>query len=225
MPYKSKVFISKTDEFSSYIAIARAFKSLEIRFNFKKAVIKINLCSLKCRETGATSDPIVVEQIVKLLNENNVSVYLVESNSNSKNADLAFDYLGFRRLEKKYDVKCVNLSNEPYSVKKIDGFYLKSLKIPKIMETSEFFITHPKLKTHSGMKVRITGALKNQFGCLMERNKAVYHSSIHEVIADVNLVFSPNLAVPTSPVSRKRSSTLSGITPCNSCHARAYTSS
>ena len=45
------------------------------------------------------------------------------------------------------------------------------------------------------MKVRLTGALKNQFGCLMEKNKAVYHPAIHEVIADVNQVFTPDLTL------------------------------
>lgn len=195
MSAKSKIFIANTDEFSSHLALKRAFCSLGVKLNFDSVAIKLNLCSLKLRETGATSDPIIVEQLVKFLNENNIQVRLVESDSSSKNADLAFAYLGFKSLEKKYNVKCVNLSKDEFSVKKIDGYYLKSVKVPKTLENSDFFITHPKLKTHSSMKVRLTGALKNQFGCIMEKNKAMYHLAIHEVIADVNQVFTPNLTI------------------------------
>lgn len=191
----SKIFVSRTTESNVYQAIIKAFDFFKIDFHFNIAVIKLNFCSLKLRETGATSDPIVVEQMIKVFNEHNVSVRLVESNSASKDADLAFDYLGFRSLERRYDVKCVNLSRDEFSVKKIDGYYLKSIKIPKTLEAADFFITHPKLKTHCSLKVHMTGALKNQFGCLMDRNKEKYHSRIHEVIADVNEAIKPDLTV------------------------------
>lgn len=187
----STVFVSRTDEFNVYQALRKSFDFLKIDFNFEIAVVKLNLCSLKLRETGATSDPIVVERLVKFLNEKEVSVRLVESDSASKDADLAFKYLGFKKLERKYDVKCVNLSQDEFSIKKIDGYYLKSVKVPKTIETADFFITHPKLKTHFSMKVYLTGALKNQFGCLMEKNKSIYHPVIHEVIVDVNQAFTP----------------------------------
>jgi uncharacterized protein (DUF362 family) len=197
----SKVFVSDTDEFGSYEAIKKAFRFLGVNLNFKNVAIKLNLCSLKPRESGAISDLIVVEQLVKLLNDNGVSVRLVESNSGSKDADLAFEYLGFKDLEKKYDVKCVNLSKESFSVKNLDGYYLKKVRIPKTLENTEFFISHPKLKTHSSMKVRVTGSLKNQFGCLTGNNKAIYHPFIHEVIADINTVFHPNLTIMDSIIA------------------------
>jgi uncharacterized protein (DUF362 family) len=189
------VFVSGTDEFNVYNSIRKHMRSLKVDFSFKIAVIKLNLCSLKLRETGATSDPIVVEQIVKFLNEQGVGVKLVESNSASKDADLAFKYLGFKQLEKKYDVKCVNLSRDSFETKKIDGYHLKSIRVPQTIGTAEFFISQPKLKTHPSMRVHLTGALKNQFGCLMEKNKAVHHPFIHEVIADVNLAFKPDLTI------------------------------
>ena len=195
MSATSKIFLANTDEFRSYNAFKRAFYALGVKLNFDSAVIKLNLCSLKSRETGATSDPIVVEQLVKFLNDNNIQVRLVESDSASKNADLAFAYLGFKILEKKYDVKCVNLSKDEFSIKKIDGYYFKSVKVPKTLENAEFFITHPKLKTHTSMKVHFTGALKNQFGCLMKKNKASYHPAIHEIIADVNQIFTSDLTI------------------------------
>ena len=192
---ESKIFVSRTDEYNAYNALKRIFNFFRIKLTFDTAAIKLNLCSLKSRETGATSDPIVVEQLVKILNENGVKVRLIESNSSSKNADLAFKYLGFKKLEEKYDVRCINISRDDFSLRKINGYYLKTVKIPKAIETCDFFITHPKLKTHSSMKLHITGALKNQFGCLIEKEKAKYHSMIHEIIADMNTAFTPDFII------------------------------
>jgi len=175
--------------------LKEAFTFFKVRFNFDVVAIKLNLCSLKLRETGATSDPMVVEQMVRILNENGVRVRLVESDSSMKDADLAFKYLGFKKLEKKYEVECVNLSKDEFSIKKIDGYFLKSVKMPRSIENADFFITHPKLKTHSDVKVRLTGALKNQFGCLIKKKKSIYHPMIHEIIAEVNQAFIPDLTI------------------------------
>jgi uncharacterized protein (DUF362 family) len=191
----SDIIVSQTDEYNVYQVLSRTFEFLRISVHPGIAVVKLNLCSLKSRETGATSDSFVVEQLVKFLNEKGVIVKLVESDSASKDADLAFKYLGFKNLERRYDVKCVNLSKDDYTIKQIDGYYLKSVKVPKTMETADLFITHPKLKTHSSLKVYVTGALKNQFGCLMDRDKALHHPKIHEVIVDANLAFRPDLTI------------------------------
>ena len=191
----SEIFIRRTNEFGVYEALKEAFIFFKVGFNFDVVAVKLNLCTLKLRETGATSDPIVVEQLVRLLNENNVQVRLVESDSAGKDADLAFKYLGFKKLEKKYEVECVNLSKDEFSIRKTDGYYLKSIKMPQTIENADFFISHPKLKTHCGMKIRLTGALKNQFGCLMKKRKSFYHPKIHEIIADVNQAFTPGLII------------------------------
>lgn len=201
MNRKSIVLISGTNEFDAYYAIKKAFDFFKIKLNLDRVAIKLNLCSVKFRETGATSDLIVVEHLVRFLNERGIRVSLVESNSGSKNADLAFEYLGFKKLEKKYDVKCVNLSRDDYIIKKIDGYFLNKVKIPRTLESADYFITHPKLKTHSSMKLHITGALKNQFGCLMKLKKESYHTMIHEVIADVNQAFTPDFTIMDSIIA------------------------
>jgi uncharacterized protein (DUF362 family) len=213
----SEIYVYGTNEFKVYDSLKDIFSHLKIKLNFDIAAVKLNLCSIKLRETGATSDPIVVEQLIRFLNEHGIHVNLVESDSSSKNADLAFKYLGFKRMEEKYDVKCINLSRDTYSVKRIDGYYLKSIKVPKTIEDADIFITHPKLKTHSSLNVYITGALKNQFGCLMDRDKASYHPKIHEVIADVNLAFRPDLTIMDGIIA------MTGYGPTNGTPVRLNT--
>jgi len=205
----SSVFIARANEFDVDQALRRAFGFFKLHFKSEAVAIKLNLCSLKLRETAATSDPLVVEQLVKVLNEYGATVRLVESDSTDTDVDLAFDYLGFKALEKKYDVKCVNISRDSYSRKMIDGYHLKSVKVSKTIEEAGFFISHPKLKTHTMLS--LTAALKNQFGCIMKARKSVFHPHIHEVISDVNLAFKPDLVVMDGIIAMTKYGPTQGI--------------
>jgi len=52
---KSRIFVSKTNKFKLYEALAQVFNFFTIKLNFDFIAIKLNLCSLKLRETDATS--------------------------------------------------------------------------------------------------------------------------------------------------------------------------
>jgi uncharacterized protein (DUF362 family) len=48
-------------------------------------------------------------------------------------------------------------------------------------------------KTHE--LTEITGALKNQFGCLPRKDKVVYHPHINKAIVDANRLIQPDLCI------------------------------
>lgn len=187
------MLVTRGNELTTYPALEKAAQLWGLSFKSRDVVIKLNLCALKSPESGATSDPAVVEEIVKFLIDRGSRVYLVESNSSATDADLAFKYLGFKQFEKNYDVKCINLSDDDFTIHQINGYYLKKVAVSKTIENADLFISHPKLKMHS--KISFTGALKNQFGCLRRANKHIYHPRIHDVIADANLVFKPHFVI------------------------------
>jgi len=189
----SKVLVVRGTELSVYSALEKTAKLWGLSLKSRNVVIKLNLCELRGPETGTTSDPAVVEEIVKFLIDHGSKVKLIESNSSATDADLAFRYLGFKQLEKKYDVACINLSTDDFITRAIDGYYLKNVKVSKTIDDADLFISHPKLKMHS--TVILTGALKNQFGCLRGANKYIYHSKIHDVVADANIVFRPHFII------------------------------
>lgn len=161
-----------------------------------RVLIKPNLCSIKSHETGTTTDPRIVEEIIKYLkNTFDVSdISIVESDGSQVLADLAFELLGYRRIADKLDVKLVNLSKVPFSIKIFpENVFVKKIKVPEIFQEVDFFISVPKIKTH--MDCYMTCALKNQYGCNPYWRKTIYHKHLDDAIVDFNAAFKPDMVV------------------------------
>lgn len=199
--HKNQILISKVkDAKDIYACIKRGFDSMgDLKLGSDSVVvIKPNLCCIKSPETGATTDPRVAEGIIRCLkNEYNVtSIYVVESDGSQVLADMAFKLLGYERLSKRLDVKLVNLSKSPFSIKVFpENAFLKKIRFPHIMEEPSFFISVPKIKTHGELGVLLTSALKNQFGCNPNPHKSKLHKRLHDAIVDLNVAFKPDLVV------------------------------
>src|SRR4030066_2251354 len=112
------------DSSEIYEKIKKGFELIGIpKFKSNDIVaIKPNLCCIKGPETGATTDPLVVEGIIRYLqNEFKISdISIVESDGTQLLADMAFKLLGYESLSRRMNVKCVNLSKAPFSYKVFD---------------------------------------------------------------------------------------------------------
>jgi len=175
-------------------------------------VIKPNLCCIKGSETGATTDPKVVEGIIKYLKNNfGVSdIFIVESDGTQVLADMAFKLLGYESLSKRLNVKLVNLSKAPFSSKAFnENFFLKKIDIPHIIEGASYLISVPKIKTHT--LCSFGGTMKNQYGCNPYPKKSIYHKKIHDSIVDLNVAFKPDLVVVDGIVAMEGSGPTDGI--------------
>jgi uncharacterized protein (DUF362 family) len=161
-----------------------------------KVLIKPNLCSIKSHETGITTDPKIVEELIKYLKSTfNISdISIVESDGTQVLADLAFELLGYRRLSERLNVKLANLSKVPFSIRTFpENSFIKKIKIPDLFQDADFFISVPKIKTH--MDCYMTCALKNQYGCNPYWFKKSYHKRLNDAIVDVNTAFKPDMIV------------------------------
>ena len=163
-------------------------------------IIKPNICADVVKTGFAVTDVKVVEALIHLvLNEDrNLSVKIVESNSESKFADEAFEKFGYKGLEEKmtklgFDVSLVNLSHSPTIPVKLDGLYFKNPEIPDLITGSEYFVSMAVAKTH--YLTFITGTLKNLFGLLPRKDQSFYHANINEVIVDLNRLVRPDLCI------------------------------
>jgi len=159
-------------------------------------VIKPNLCAIKTPETGTTTDVRVVEAIANELKRRfGVSdISIVESDGTQVLADMAFKLLGYERVLSGLDVKLVNLSKAPFSEREFpDNVFIRKLKVPRIIEEADFFISVPKIKTHADCM--FTGVLKNQYGCNPYPRKTIYHKRLDDAIVDFSLIFRPNMIV------------------------------
>lgn len=169
--------------------------------NLKSPVlVKPNLCTIK-DGTGATvTDIEVVKTIIDLLlqEDESLSIRIIETDSQSKYAQEAFDFFGYTEYCEEMqqigaDVATLDQSNTPLAKIQFDGEYFKDPELPEILSKPHHFISVATAKTH--YLSYITGALKNLFGVLPRKDMAVYHSKIHEVITDLTRILKPNLNI------------------------------
>jgi uncharacterized protein (DUF362 family) len=160
-----------------------------------RVLIKVNFITTETWDTGATTDPIVVEAIIRKLKDLAVQVFVVESDATMTNADKAFEATGMGEMCKRNDVQCLNLRHvkERVKIDIPDGLTLQSITAPRIV-TESAIISAAKLKTHTSTKVTL--GMKNMFGLLPDKFKGKYHAKgISKVIVDINTVLKPTLTV------------------------------
>jgi uncharacterized protein (DUF362 family) len=160
-----------------------------------KVLVKVNFITVKTWDTGATTDPVMVEAIIRKLRELPVEVCVVESDATVTSADKAFEATGMKDMCLRNGVECINLRGEKDKVELDvpDGKTLKKIKVPRIVAESAV-ISAAKLKTH--WTTGVTLGMKNMFGLLPDKFKARYHlKGINKVIVDINTVLRPALTV------------------------------
>lgn len=180
---------------------APVFKALDLidykspLVGYNTVLIKVNFITDKSWDTGATTDPIVVEAIIKKLEDLPVKIYVVESDATITNADKAFEATGMKDMCMRNGVEWLNLRHVKDKVKLEvpNGEALKSITVPRLV-TESAVISAAKLKTH--INTTVTLGMKNMFGLLPDKFKGKYHTKgISKVVVDINTVLKPTLTV------------------------------
>jgi uncharacterized protein (DUF362 family) len=180
---------------------APVFKALDLidyknaLAGYDKVLIKVNFITDKTWDTGATTDPIVVEAIIEKLKDLPVKVYVVESDATITNADKAFEATGMKDMCSRNGVEWINLRHvkDRVTLAIPNGEALKSITVPRLV-TESAVISAAKLKTHSDTDVTL--GMKNMFGLLPDKFKGKYHlKGISNVVVDINTVLKPALTV------------------------------
>jgi uncharacterized protein (DUF362 family) len=162
---------------------------------WNRALIKVNFITTKNWETGATTDPIVVEAIINKLRDIGVEALVVESDATMTNADKACVASGMKDMCDRVDARFINLRHEAEKIelKVPNPMTLDTIKVPKII-TESAIISAAKLKTH--VETGVTLGMKNMFGLLPDKFKGKYHvRGMDKVIIDINTVLKPTLTV------------------------------
>lgn len=200
MPDAVAIVRCKGDEYSASLK-----EGLEliggIRSGGLPVLVKPNLCVSKTSSSDAVTSPKLVKAVIDSVLEADAgsSISIVESDSDSKWVDEAYRNFGYVDMVDNYraaghDVRLVNLSSEP-AVEVSPSFLSEPLHLPKMLLEHHryFFVSVAKAKTHP--LTEITGALKNQFGCIPRKDKPVYHRSLDKAIVEVNHHITPSLCV------------------------------
>ncbi len=156
---------------------------------------------------GAVTSPWALEGVVRTIRDWVGKINVVESDQVVVNVEKAFRLDRMDRLCRDYDLTWVNMTEAPMrTVPLPNGRVLKELTVPEILLRTKL-VTVPVIKTHN--KTVITGAVKNQWGCLpMFRHN--YHLVLDAALADINSVARPCFAMMDASVGLEGNSPKSG---------------
>lgn len=171
-------------------------------------VVKLNLSSIQ-QETipASNTDPRLIEALCRLLRDLGARIKLVEADGLRYSAEEAFALNGTREMAEKYGAEVINLSQDrmqPYNHPLLEGS-----KLPETVANAEYFITMPVLKTHA--LTQISGALKNQWGCVPRYDRILLHKHLDQLIADLNAYFQPNFCLMDGLIAMEGRGPTSGV--------------
>ena len=193
---KSRVAIVKGER--GYEPVFKALDLIDYKSAFSgydTVLIKVNFITVDKWDTGATTDPLVVEAIITRLKDLPVQIYVVESDATMTNANEAFEVTGMKEMSERNGVQCLNLRylKDRVNIDIPNGEALKSISVPRIV-TESAIVSAAKLKTH--MSTKVTLGMKNMFGLLPDKDKWKYHAKgISKVIVDINTALKPALTI------------------------------
>ena len=172
-------------------------------------LIKPNLCTISDNTGYSVTRVEVVKSLVELLlqTDENLSIKIVESDSQSKFAEEVFEKFGYKQLcddmkDSGFDVGTVDLSKDSLMELQFVGDYFENPKLPETVLNAGYFVSVAVPKTH--YLSFITGALKNLFGILPRKDQSYYHSRIDDVIVDLARIIRPNLCIIDARVGVER---------------------
>jgi len=194
----NSVYVTSVDHQTAQDSFSRIIErfSSSIAQDCRTISIKVNLCDYRKAASGATTDPVLLDALLKVLTIRypSAQVYILENDATAVEAHSLFSILGIKHVADKHGARLFNVAEGDWVTKKIPkGIVFKELEVPEILQRSDLFINFPKLKTNSLTKT--TGNLKNIFAFLRTKHKSVYHPKIDDVLVDMNQVIHPHLCI------------------------------
>ncbi|MBD3171337.1 DUF362 domain-containing protein [Candidatus Bathyarchaeota archaeon] len=158
-------------------------------------LIKVNLITSHTYETGITTDPVVVEAVIKKVQELDKSALVVETDGGITSPDTAIHETGMMEIIERLGAEYVNMRKlqDKVELKVENPKKIAKFKVARIAKEYPI-ITVPTMKTlhHTG----ITMGLKNMFGMLTTRRKYPMHRyGMNNVIYDICKTLPPSLSV------------------------------
>ena len=162
---------------------------------YDTVLVKPNLITSHTYETGITTDPIVVEAVIRSVQDLDKRAIVVETEGGITSPDDAIVETGMMDVIKRLGSEYVNMRKIEDKVELVveEPRKIKKFKVARIA-TESAIITVPSMKTlHHTV---ITMGLKNMFGMLTTRAKyPMHHHGMNNVIYDICKTLPPNLSV------------------------------
>ena len=163
----------------------------------EKVLLKVNNLSGTKPEEAVTTHPAVLNAVIQLLLEIGCKPFYGDSPAMEK-AAVGLRKTGLAAVAERYGIPQGDFDGGK-STDFPEGAVVKKFSIANACLEADAIISLPKMKTH--MLARITGAVKNQFGCVNGLNKAAYHVKISNptrfcrMLVDLTRLVKPRLYI------------------------------
>jgi len=156
---------------------------------------------------GSITSPAVLEALLLEIRDHVGAIHVVEADQVLEDVERTARDAGVLELCRRYGATWVNMTREPtVRVEAPGNAVLRHIDVPRVLRET-VLITVPVMKTHA--KTGITGALKNQWGCLPTMRHE-YHLVLDDALADLNSVIRPALALMDGTVGLEGNGPKSG---------------
>ena len=166
-------------------------------------LLKPNMIGPKKPEEAATTHPVILQAVIRILRELECTVWIGDSSGGALGGNSptkqSFEVTGFLDVAGAEEAKLKNFDTEG-AVKIVpESGLADEMYIAKPLFEAEYIINLPKLKTH--VAALYTGAVKNMFGCIPGLKKAEYHKigakpdDFANIIVDINKAVNINLNI------------------------------
>ncbi len=159
-----------------------------------KVLVKPNLLMATTPDTGITTHPEFVRQVLRLLKNINCRIYLGDGpsvfGSQMENIVKVYDQTGIRKMAEEEAVELVT-----FDKRYMEGYF----PLAQYVKDCDYILSLPKFKTHEYMI--LTGAVKNLFGLIPGTFKLECHKNFHQperfakMLLDVYTAVKPALSI------------------------------
>ncbi len=201
---RSKVAIVRCESYDGDTVFAAVKKAVDLIGGIdaiiganEKVLLKPNNLASSKPDDAVTTHPAVFDAAIRLLTEAGLSVTYGDSPGFEKpSASLAKS--GFAAVAERRGIPLGDFEKGK-TVQYQAGKVWKQFEIANACLEADAIVSLPKMKTHA--LTRITGAVKNQFGCVYGLNKAAFHVKIpgpvqfSRMLVDLNGRLKPRLFI------------------------------
>jgi uncharacterized protein (DUF362 family) len=188
---KSAVFLKQTDDRKGFTR--KVMGRFRREWSGKRVFVKPNVVSFERYPT--TTHPEVLREVLRNLEKGGCEFIVGDGPAtDAGNSTRIIEHHSLQEVCGEFDAELCNLHEEPFrKVMTRTGYKLRVSSIPF---DYDYLISLPVLKYHRA--VRMTGAMKNHFGFLQNRERILMHArlkGIHRGIAELHNVFKANLVI------------------------------
>ncbi len=164
----------------------------------EKILLKLNLVRSAPLDRAVVTHPAVAGAMARILKEEGYRSVQAGDSSGFGNPLRTMHELGFAEVLSKNGARPVEFK-EAVKTEFPEGIHAKEFMLSDAVVKADCLISLPKMKTHA--LEHITGAVKNQYGCIQGKNKAVGHTlypsaeSFGRMLVDLNRCVAPRLFV------------------------------